>query len=78
MGVCENIGIKEFPKQGDFKDKAVSVCFNYDTKKRIKGNVVRDDIEAPHLTIIKLSDGRYVLATECHYTTLLNGIGIDQ
>jgi len=68
MGTHENIGIEAFPKQGSFKDKAVSVCFHYDTSCRVYGKVVRDDVEEPFITIIELVDGRYVLASECQYS----------
>ena len=70
MGVCNTIGIKAFPEQGSFKDKAVSVCFNYNTSCRVYGKVVRDDVEEPFITIIELVDGRYVLANECQYSSL--------
>lgn len=48
--------------------KKVNVCFNYDTSKTISGIIVRDDIEEPGRTIIKLDDGRYVLGAECQYS----------
>jgi hypothetical protein len=47
MGVHPNISIDSFPKQGEFLNKAVSVCFNYDTSRRIDGMVIRDDAEEP-------------------------------
>ncbi len=68
MGTEKNIGFNVFPKQGEHLYKKVEVCFNYDTSKRLEGRVVRDDIEEPFRTIIQLSDGKYVLATECQYT----------
>ena len=61
------ITIKDYPKQGTFKDKRVVVCFDYDTSASIGGVCVRDDVSEPHLTIIKLDDGRHVLGTECQY-----------
>ena len=67
MGVEKNIDIKKFPKQSDWIGKNVRVCFNYDSTKEIEGVIVRDDMESPGRTIIKLKDGRYVLATECQY-----------
>jgi hypothetical protein len=33
----------------------------------LMGEVVRDDIEAPYIMIIRLDDGRHVLATECQW-----------
>lgn len=68
MGVVNNISIKKFPKQSDKLNKRTKVCFNYDTSNLIDGTIVRDDIESPYVTIIKLDDGRYVNSTECQYT----------
>lgn len=66
MGVHKNIGLDKFPEQ-DKVGKPVSVCFNYDTSKRISGVIVRDDVGDPWRVIIKLDDGRYVLDTECQF-----------
>lgn len=68
MGVVANITIDKFPEQGAWLGKSCDVCFHYDSSRTIRGEIVRDDAEEPGLTIIKLSDGRYVLATECMYT----------
>ncbi len=68
MGSVPTIDAEKFPKQGTQLNKRVSVCFNYDTSRQLWGMVVRDDIEEPFQTIIKLEDGRYVLATECMYS----------
>lgn len=68
MGIVKGISHSEFPKQGKHLHKKTLVCFNYDTENLIGGIVVRDDAEAPHITIISLDDARYVLATECQYT----------
>lgn len=68
MGVVNNITISKFPNQGHWVGKRCEVCFHYDTQNRIGGTVVRDDREEPHLCIIRLDDGRHVLATECQHT----------
>lgn len=68
MGLHENISFDKFPKQGKQLNKRTTVCFSYDTTKRISGIIVRDDMESPGKTIIKLDDGRYVEASECQYT----------
>jgi hypothetical protein len=68
MGVVKGISASEYPKQGKWLHCVTEVCFNYDSSRKIGGIVVRDDAEAPHLTIIRLDDGRYVLTTECHHT----------
>ena len=75
MGVSKNVGFKEFPKQGSYFGKRVRVfrvCFNYEAQNQIGGVIVRDDVESPFQTIIKLDDQRYVLATECMYQLDIN------
>jgi hypothetical protein len=68
MGVRKNITLSKFPDQGDWLGKRCSVCFHYDTQNQIGGTVVRCDREEPGLCIIRLDDGRVVLATECMHT----------
>lgn len=70
MGYCKNITIDSFPKQGIQLGAAVEVIFNYDVTQTILGIVVRDDMEPPWETIIRLSDNRYLLASECQYTII--------
>lgn len=67
MGCVKNIGFNEFPKQGQWINRRVTVCFHYDSSKEIGGVIVRDDMEEPYRGIIRLDDGRYVLMTECQY-----------
>lgn len=69
MGVVSNIKHDKFPEQGNYLGRKVKVCFHYDTNNTIPGVIVRDDKEEPHRTIIKLDDGRHVLAIECQYQT---------
>lgn len=59
-----------YPPQGVWLNRRVDVCFNYDTANSVKGIIVRDDVEKPFLTIIKLDDGRHVMSTECQYRVL--------
>lgn len=70
MGIQSGITAKEFPKQSSWKGNKVKVCFNFTIKDSIEGVIVRDDMEAPFKTIVKLDDGRYVLGTECQYSLL--------
>ena len=70
MGVVATIRHDTMPKAGSTLGKRVEVCFHYNMKEVIGGEIVRNDSEQPFLTIIKLDDGRYVLATECQYRLL--------
>lgn len=75
MGVVETIGYDRMPKQGEHLGKRARVCFRYDTSRELMGTIVRDDMEAPWVTIISLDDKRVVLATECQYSPLASGAG---
>lgn len=68
MGNSKYVDRDMFPRQGVLLHKKVLVCFHYDTTKTIEGEIVRDDIEGQFVTIIKLVDNRYILATECQFT----------
>lgn len=70
MGVHKNISFDKFPRQGSLLNKPVTVCFNYDTSRQIPGLVIREDVEEPGFTIIRLDDGRIVLSAECQYMPL--------
>lgn len=76
MGCVETITYEKFPKQADenYKypqlGKRVKVCYHYDTSKFHYGVIVRDDIEEPFETIIKLDNGNYIRATECQYSLI--------
>lgn len=76
MGCIKNITFDEFPKQADenYKypkiGKRVMVCYHYDTSKYHYGIIVRNDIEEPFETIIKLDNGRYLRAVECQYSEI--------
>ena len=75
MGIVKNIDATSFPEQYIADEdvfvgigRKVNVCFNYDKGAFIDGVVIRDDKEPPFVTIIKLSDGRVILATECQFS----------
>lgn len=67
MGVCASVGFDTFPAQGAFLGKSVEVMFRYDSSRRVRGEIVRDDAEAPWRTLIRLSDGRFIDSAECQY-----------
>ena len=69
MGTVSTIRSDLFPRQGTWLHRRAKVCFAYDTSKFVEGTVVRDDIEEPWQTIIRLDDGRYVRACECQFST---------
>jgi len=70
VGSHENLNYEKFPKQGQYLGAVVNVVFHYDTTKKLLGRIVRDDAEAPHETIIKLENGKYVRSSECQYNFL--------
>lgn len=68
MGIVSTIDHERFPDQGGWLNRRVAVCFHYNTADIVRGVIVRDDTEDPHVTIIRLDDGRYVLSTECQFS----------
>jgi hypothetical protein len=68
MGCVASITKDTFPKQGEYLNQRAKVYFHYDTQTEFLGTIVRDDMESPWHTIIKLDDGRVVLTTECQYS----------
>lgn len=73
MGICSEIDFEKFPEQGSWLGAKVTVCFHYDTSKTIAGEIIRDDLTAPHRMVIKLDDGRVVLSDECQYQVKVGG-----
>ena len=81
MGCVKTITYNTFPKQkgkdyrfpGMAVGAKVKVCFHYDTNHCVRGRIVRDDLEEPFETIIRLDDGRYVRGTECQFSYALRG-----
>lgn len=70
MGAEANITAGRFPRQGPWLYIRARVRFHH-VLPELLGTIVRDDAEEPHVTIIKLDDGRYVLATECQFSPLI-------
>ncbi len=76
MGCVKTIGFDMFPKQSDqnYKypkfGKRCEVVFHYDTSRALFGTIVRDNVEEPFETIIKLDNGRYIRSVECQYRPL--------
>ncbi len=68
MGCVKTITHDTMPRQGSWLNKRVDVCFHFDTGHRLPGVIVRDDDEDPMVTIIRLDNGRLLLATECQYS----------
>ena len=67
MGCVKTIKLNKWPKQGKWLHLRAYVCFYYNTDEIITGTYVRDDAEAPWITIIKLDDDRYILTSECQH-----------
>ena len=85
MGCIDTITYDKFPKQKDEKYKypefkvgsRVEVCYHFDTSKYHYGTIVRDDLEEPFETIIKLDNGRYLRAVECQYSYIDEEVSDD-
>lgn len=68
MGCVKTISKYDFPKQSGHVNQRCKVCFHYDASQTVDGTIVRDDIEEPFETIIKLDNGRIVRGVECQYS----------
>lgn len=68
MGNIATISATRFPRQGECLRMRCTVLFHYNYEVCLSGTIVRDDMEGPWRTIIRLDDGRYILSTECQYT----------
>lgn len=68
MGIG-NVDVTKYPKQGELRQR-VKVVFNYDRSVIATGIIVRNDVEEPYRVIIELTDGRYILDSECQYSYL--------
>ena len=85
MGCIDTITYEKFPKQKDENYKypnfkvgsRVKVCYHYDTSKYHYGTIVRDDLEEPFETIIKLDNGRYLRAVECQFSYIYEEVSDD-
>ena len=85
MGCIDTITYEKFPKQKDENYKypqfkvgsRVKVCYHYDTSKYHYGTIVRDDLEEPFETIIKLDNGRYLRAVECQLSYIDEKVSDD-
>ena len=85
MGCIDTITYEKFPKQKDENYKypqfkvgsRVKVCYHYDTLKYHYGTIVRDDLEEPFETIIKLDNGRYLRAVECQLSYIDEEVSDD-
>ena len=85
MGCIDTITYDKFPKQKDenyiyprFKvGSRVKVCYHFDTSKYHYGTIVRDDLEEPFETIIKLDNDRYLRAVECQFSYIDERISDD-
>lgn len=58
------------PPQGTFRNRMASVIYNHDSTRRSVGKIVRDDMEEPFSTVIKLDVGHFVLGRECQYSPM--------
>ena len=78
MGCVNTITYDSFPKQRNVENGCpycsvgarVKVYYYYDTSKFHLGTIVRNDIEEPFQTIIKLDNGRYLRSVECQFSYL--------
>ena len=67
MGAVDTITHNRFPKQTLYVGRRVTVYFHHDLDHPFSGTIVRDDVDRPLRTIIRLDNGRVVLTDECQF-----------
>lgn len=67
MGCVNYINYTFYPEQATDLGRKVKVCYYFDSSKVHYGTIIRSDVSEPYLTIIKLDNGRVLLASECQY-----------
>jgi hypothetical protein len=60
--------LRQYPQQSARIGQRVEVLFNDGTRFPLPGVLVRQDVEEPFVTILQLTNGQYVLATECPWS----------
>ena len=68
MGIVKGISFTEYPKQGSYVGKRVSVCYHYNPDERHEGVCIRDDATEPFRTLFQLDNGRVLDAVECMWS----------
>jgi hypothetical protein len=68
MGQVKNVGATTWPRQGRYLGSAAVVRFWDEQHTEFPAVIVRDDAEAPWITVLRLDGGRVVLSTECMYS----------
>lgn len=76
MGEYKYLGVEKYPKQDPLLiDKKVVVMLAFDSKRPLRGRVLRADAELPREVVIKLDDDRIVLGSECSYKIAIEADG---
>ena len=70
MGIVKNIGYNLSPKASENVGKRIEECYVCEEDILKNGIIVRDDIEEPFETIIRVENIRYIRAEECQFSTL--------
>lgn len=70
------IGKDKYPEQQtELLNRVVIVMLQFDSKKPLRGKILRADKEAPNEVIIQLDDNRIVLGNECSYKLAVEADG---
>lgn len=72
MTALGRITADSFPPQGKLLGRKVRVVLNHKPPV-LGGTLVRQDIAYPHVEIIQLDNGRFVLGTECDWRGTIDG-----
>lgn len=76
MSRYKYLGNDAYPDQSpELINKKVIVMLGFDSRKPLRGTVLRADQSPPHEVVIQLDDHRIVLGSECSYKVAIEADG---
>lgn len=76
MSRYKYLGNGAYPAQdAKLVNKKVVVMLGFDSRKPLRGTVLRADSAPPHEVVIQLDDKRIVLGSECSYKVAIEADG---
>lgn len=76
MHQFKHLGVDQYPEQDmSLLNKKVVVMLQFESRKPLRGTVLRADKAAPSETVIQLDDKRIVLGNECSFKVAVEADG---
>ena len=76
MSRFKYLGVDTYPDQDNtLLNKKVVVMLSFESKKPLRGTVLRADAKPPNEVVIQLDDNRIVLGSECSFKIAVEADG---